>query len=241
MFGAKSISKLFLGSMLLIMPAGSFAYVDDAGIMDHFNYANDQYLYDYFNHNDYQLYHKDTNADAYIKNDNSLFMSISTDSLGGFWRKEGMLYTVIMMKPGYKTDKGIEVGMNLKQVKEAYGEIYASKQINIYKNNPNTGYYLEGVYNFKTKYGDQEKFKYYMISYFDRNHHWVEFLVDKSSKKVRAIGYFYGEPRFGINNNNDLVHEIDGWGLWPIVLADRINEHPLKSSWRAIADAWKGI
>ena len=26
-----------------------------------------------------------------------------------------------------------------------------------------------------------------------------------------------------------------------IVLADRINEHPLKSSWRAIADAWKGI
>ena len=100
---------------------------------------------------------------------------------------------------------------------------------------------MEGVYNFKTKYGDQEKFKYYMISYFDRNHHWVEFLVDKSSKKVRAIGYFYGEPRFGINNNNDLVHEIDGWGLWPIVLADRINEHPLKSSWRAIADAWKGI
>ena len=37
MFGAKSISKLFLGSMLLIMPAGAFAYVDDAGIMDHFN------------------------------------------------------------------------------------------------------------------------------------------------------------------------------------------------------------
>ncbi|MDY5214765.1 MAG: hypothetical protein SPH51_06130 [Megasphaera elsdenii] len=132
MFGAKSISKLFLGSMLLIMPAGAFAYVDDAGIMDHFNYANDQCLYDYLNHNDYQLYHKDTNADAYIKNDNSLFMSISTDSLGGFWRKEGMLYTVIMMKPGYKTDKGIEVGMTLKQVKEAYGEIYASKQINIY-------------------------------------------------------------------------------------------------------------
>ena len=47
MFGAKSISKLFLGSMLLIMPAGAFAYVDDAGIMDHFNYANDQCLYDY--------------------------------------------------------------------------------------------------------------------------------------------------------------------------------------------------
>ncbi len=53
MFGAKSISKLFLGSMLLIMPAGSFAYVDDAGIMDHFNYANDQCLYDYLNQNDY--------------------------------------------------------------------------------------------------------------------------------------------------------------------------------------------
>ena len=80
-----------------------------------------------------------------------------------------------------------------------------------------------------------------MISYFDLDSHWVEFLVDKSSKKVKAIGYFYGDPRSGISNNRDLVYELNDWGLWPIVLADRIHEHPVKSSCRAIADAWKAI
>lgn len=145
------------------------------------------------------------------------------------------------MKPGYQTDKGIEVGMSLEQVIAAYGELLYSGDVDKYRNIPNTGYALEGTYTFKTKYGDQERFKYYMISYFDLDSHWVEFLVDKSSKKVKAIGYFYGDPRSGISNNRDLVYELNDWGLWPIVLADRINEHPLKSSWRAIADAWKGI
>ncbi len=219
----------------------ALAYVDDAGVMDQFNYNNDQYLYDYFNNNDYRFYNKSQKADAYIKNDNSLFMTISNNSLEGLWRQAGMLYQIVIMKPGYKTDKGIEVGMTLNQVKTAYGELCTSGQTDVYRNEPHTGYYLEGVYNYKTKYGDQEKFKYYMISYFDRNHHWVEFLVDKSSKKVKAIGYFYGEPHSGISNNRSLVYAIDGWGLWRFVLADRINEHPLKSGWRAIADAWKGI
>lgn len=241
MFGAKSISKLFLGSMLLIIPAGSFAYVDDAGIMDHFNYANDQCLYDYLNQNDYKFYSKDRWSDAYLKKDHSLFMTISNNPLAGLRRQSGLLYTILIMKPGYQTDKGIEVGMSLEQAIAAYGELLYSGDVDKYRNIPNTGYALEGTYTFKTKYGDQERFKYYMISYFDLDSHWVEFLVDKSSKKVKAIGYFYGDPRSGISNNRDLVYELNDWGLWPIVLADRINEHPLKSSWRAIADAWKGI
>lgn len=209
--------------------------------MQSFNYANDQCLYDYLNQNDYKFYSKDRWSDAYLKKDHSLFMTISNNPLAGLRRQSGLLYTILIMKPGYQTDKGIEVGMSLEQVIAAYGELLYSGDVDKYRNIPNTGYALEGTYTFKTKYGDQERFKYYMISYFDLDSHWVEFLVDKSSKKVKAIGYFYGDPRSGISNNRDLVYELNDWGLWPIVLADRINEHPLKSSWRAIADAWKGI
>lgn len=127
----------------------ALAYVDDAGVMDYFNYNNDQYLYDYFNNNDYRFYNKSQKADAYIKNDNSLFMTISNNSLEGLWRQAGMLYQIVIMKPGYKTDKGIEVGMTLNQVKTAYGELCTSGQTDVYRNEPHTGYYLEGVYNYK--------------------------------------------------------------------------------------------
>ena len=59
----------------------SFAYVDDAGVMNQFDYDNATPLWDYINANGYRFYGHDAMNDQYIKTDNSMFIMISR---GGF-------------------------------------------------------------------------------------------------------------------------------------------------------------
>lgn len=236
------ISSIAVTVAISIVPVGTMAYVDDAGIMNKFNYTNTQYLYDYLNNNNFRFYNKEFLYDAYIKNDNSLFMTISTDHIGGLlpWsRKAGMMGVVVILKPGYATDKGIEVGMKAEQMSAAYGTAVPKNRQDVYNNDPGTGYYVEGKRRFTTDYGQQETFKYYIASFFDRDAHWVQFLIDKSSNKIVAIGYFRGKAKAG--SDNLFLRNLSDWGLWRFVLEDRMKEHPLKSGWRAISDAWKGI
>lgn len=239
----KWFSLIIMTFFTLISTAG-FAYVDDAGVMNKFDYDNSQPLWDYINANDYRFYGQDQMHDQYIKNDNSMFITISRGGfLGSFYGyKPGTLTRLIFLKPGPKTDKGIQVGDKANDAIAAYGAAYPSDREDVYSHDPETGFWVQGTQNYKTNYGDQQKFHYYVITYYDRQGHNLHFIADKHSEKIKAIIYWYGTPQLGhASNAYSQISYLNDHGLMRFLLASEVKEHPLKSSWRAISDAWHGI
>lgn len=139
---------------------------------------------------------------------------------------------LIFLKNGYTTNKGIHVGSKLQDVLNAYGSVYKPNRTDIYTNDPNTGYFNEGSHSYETNYGMKREFKYYNLTYYDRNRHWLQILVDKSDKKVKAISYAYGSPRFGESQVNDLPSTLYSWGLYRHILP--VKDNPLKNLWTDI-------
>lgn len=236
--------SLFIMAVGLLLNVTAFAYVDDAGVMDKFDYDNSQPLWDYLNANDYRFYGHDEMHDQYIKKDNSIFMTISRGGFLGYFYdyKPGTLTRLIFLKPGPKTDKGIQVGDKANDAIAAYGAAYPQDREDVYTHDPQTGFWVQGTKNYKTDYGDQQKFHYYVLTYFDRQGHHLHFIADKHSERIKAIVYWYGSPRFGeITNAQSQISYFDNHGLMRFLLASEMKEHPLKSSWRAITDAWHGL
>lgn len=222
----------------------AFAYVDDAGVMNQFDYDNATPLWDYINANGYRFYGQSSMDDQYIKTDNSMFITISRGGfLGDFYSyPAGTLTQLIFLKPGPMTDKGIQVGDKAEKVIKVYGQAYPADRKDVYSHDPNTGFWVPGTSNYKTNYGDQQKFHYMVLTYYDRQGHHLHFLADKHSERIKAIIYWKGRPNLGETTYaQGIMYGLSNLGLTRFVLESEMKEHPLKSGWRAITDAWHGI
>lgn len=192
------------------------AYVDNACIMGGFNADGSMYMWDYLNENNYRFYNKKGSEDYYIKKDNSVFMDISN----GGWSLEpleaGKMRLIIFLKPGPKTDKGIQVGDNLKKLVNTYGSVYKTDRSDIYENDPQTGYYqgLDGR-GYLASVG-KVSIRYFIVTYFDRDKHRLNFILDRYSGRILAILYITGghNPYYSGNVGSYMT----GAGLWRFVI-----------------------
>ena len=215
------------------------AYTDNANILGGMEYKKEP-VYDYLNSNNFRFYKKKALNAGYITNNNSEFFIIMDDipkggeSVYGF---NGQLAGVIFMKSGHKTDKGAEVGMKLKDLQNIYGQVYPMNSYNVYNKNINTGCYREGTYIYKSKWGDR-KFSYYEIGYRDQNGGEIDFLVDKASKKIRAITFQHVKA----HDYPYFWHSPTGWaGEWGIMgfIMPELEADPLTNTWNGIAGIFK--
>lgn len=178
-----SVGILF-GVCFEVTPA--HAYVEDAGVLDNFHTDPLQPMWDYLNSHNYRFYNKKLGFDYYITKDNTMFMAISNGNsvLGA---DPGVLYYLIFINPGPKTDLGIQVGDSVKKLIETYGEARPTSDENFINNQPRMGYYMTCVsHKVQTRRGWE---RYYQITYFDRKHHHIDFMIGQNSNRIMAIQY----------------------------------------------------
>ena len=198
-------------------PLTTNAYTDNAGVMNHFNYDNTQYLYDYLNANNFRFYNKDGWQDAYLKNDNSLFILLRNNTLQNNRRPIGLMDFLVILRPGYATDKGIEVGMSMQKVIETYGPVYRLyNDEKIYKNTPNTGLYHNVSAHYDTPHG-QKWVEGIELSYRDVNDRVIQFFIDKDTKKVLFIVYFQIIGGLGVMEEGTSLMIPENWKLLPLI------------------------
>lgn len=182
--------RVILTSVCMMIGTTAFAYVDDAGIMGQFNYDNSMNMWQYLNDNGFQFkpdrYRSNPGVDGYIKNDHSMFISIINKDRFHLLQP-GQLVKVIILKPGVSTDKGIQVGSSVSDVINSYGKVYKKIEQDVYKNEPNTGWYGSELY--RGAYPNDVK--YYLLCYQDEQSHTIQFIINASSKKVSAIEYWW--------------------------------------------------
>lgn len=111
----RKISTLMLGICLMlivnIMPAQANS-TDDAGVLA--GLENNTNLYNYLNYYHYHLWkadHRWSIHDMYISSDDAVIVDTWDGSLGHIY----------ILKPGYSTNKGIQIGMSYQDVINTYG------------------------------------------------------------------------------------------------------------------------
>lgn len=215
--------RVILTSVCMMIGMNAFAYVDDAGIMGQFNYDNSMNMWQYLNDNGFQFkpdrYRSNPGVDGYMKNDHSMFISIINKDRFHLLQP-GQLVKVIILKPGVSTDKGIQVGSSVSDVINSYGKVYKKIEQDVYKNEPNTGWYGSELY--RGAYPNQVK--YYLLCYQDEQSHTIQFIINASSKKVSAIEYWWwGDMHDGGTFADPLYHcwrsggTMDYYLLWHYV------------------------
>lgn len=154
------------------------AQTDNARVLGGISRATD--IFTYLNTYPYKLWqsnHKfapSSYNDLYLSEDKGVAVDLWNDRLG----------QIFLLGPGYKTDKGIEVGMTVNDVEYAYGPIYVSSKA------PRDYTQRYGIY---TDYGNDGYYKKYraygVIEYVSPNNEGLNFVIDKKTKKIVLIMY----------------------------------------------------
>ena len=90
------------------------------------------------------------------------------------------LRNIFILGPGYKTDKGIEIGMTIDDIKHAYGPLYT------YQTQPQDHTQTYGIYN-DNRYS-KKFFNYITIEYVSPKNEGLEFVIDKATGKISLLG-----------------------------------------------------
>ncbi|MGN8759012.1 hypothetical protein [Acidaminococcus fermentans] len=188
-FGKKTMGLLLSVGLLLGTGVGvtpAHAYVEDAGVLNNFHTDRQQPMWDYINSHNYRFFNKDSGSDYYITKDNTTFMAISNGNIVYGWAP-GVLQYLIFLKPGPKTDLGIQVGDSVKTLIATYGSAHPTTDANVVDNQPRMGYYQQSsAYKIQTRSGWKPV---YIVTYFDRNRHHLDFMVGTSNNRIMAILY----------------------------------------------------
>ncbi|WP_074706047.1 hypothetical protein [Acidaminococcus fermentans] len=188
-FGKKTLGLILSVGLLMGIGVGAtpaHAYVEDAGVLDNFHTDLEERMWDYLNSHNYRFYNKRASDDCYITNDNTAFMAILNEKtiVPG---NSGKLHYLIFLKPGPKTDLGIQVGDSVKKLIATYGEAHPTSEDNFIDNQPRMGYYLNSPNKkIQTRRGWE---KVYQVTYLDRNNHHVDFMISRTSNRIMAIQY----------------------------------------------------
>lgn len=156
--------------LTLIFSHNCFAGTDDAGVLA--GLENNDNLFGYLNMYNYRTWltdHRYSKHDMYISQDDSVIVSLYND----------MLDAIYILKSGYKTNKGIEVGMTLNDIKYTYGPIY---------NWSDTSKTFE-IGGFMVGYGRDKYTGYYAVEYESPKNEGLTFIIDKYTSIIAMIRY----------------------------------------------------
>lgn len=151
------------------------AQTDDARVLGGIDLDTD--IFTYLNTHPYTLWKADhSNApinyfDSYMSKDKCVLITLGHD----------FLRNIFILGPGYKTDKGIEIGMTIDDIKRAYGPLYT------YQTQPQDHTQTYGIYN-DNRYS-KKFFNYITIEYVSPKNEGLEFVIDKATGKIILIRY----------------------------------------------------
>lgn len=158
------------------------ARTDDARVLGGIDQSTD--IYTYLNTYPFSLwraYHDfDIYFDLYMSKDRCVVIDLANDKL----------YLIFILGEGYKTDKGIEVGMTVDDIENAYGPIYPedmeprdlSLTYGVYHPNDYARYYKDYAY----------------VEYASAKNEGLSFVIDKNTGKIVLI--MYQVDRHGSSN-----------------------------------------
>ena len=190
---------LCICTVLLLAAPSCQAYTDNAAVLAGVDRTTD--IYSYLNANKYQLWSSKPSSqhDMYINVDSSVIVDIWNDHLGHIY----------IMKPGYATDKGIEVGMTLNDLIYAYGTIYDSGNRNSvmqYSKDDRSGESFAVPDNdyYKNYSG------YYYVEYVARDNSGLSFVLNKATKRIALIRY-----QSSRRGNTKVIEDVKRYNLLP--------------------------
>lgn len=151
------------------------ARTDDARVLGGIDWNTD--IFTYLNTYPYNLWQSNhefapsSYNDLYLSEDKCVAVDLWNDHLG----------QIFILGPGYKTDKGIEVGMTANDVENAYGPIYFPKD------EPKDYTSTYGVY-----YDNSHSMHYRgygFIEYVSPRNEGINFVINKKTKRIVLIMY----------------------------------------------------
>lgn len=189
-------NKIAVLLFLLFMTIGSnlaFAGTDDARVLG--GISRETNIYTYLNTYPYSLWksnHQYSNNDLYLSKDHCVAVDLWDDVLG----------QIFLLGPGYATDKGIEVGMEIKDIVRAYGPFYADGK------EPKDRTLTFGIYH-DNQYSKKYR-AYSFIEYVAPKNEGINFVLDKKTNKIILI--MYQANRHG---NGNVMEYVDYYKLLP--------------------------
>lgn len=166
------LSTILLAAVLFLCSFSiSQAMTDDARVLGGIDKNTD--IYAYLNSYPYSLWKTiDAGNEVYITEDHCVAVDLWSGHLG----------QIFLLGPGYKTDKGIEVGMTLKDVENTYGTIvYDYKKEKQYYHTPYGSYTSD-------KYTEDYK-GYATVEYVSPQNEGLNFVIDMNTEKIVLIMY----------------------------------------------------
>lgn len=175
------------------------AYTDNAAVLSGVDKSTD--IYSYLNDNKYRLWKSNPSSqhDMYINGDSSVIADIWSDHLGHIY----------ILKAGYATDKGIEVGMTLNDLIYAYGTVYDSANRNSfmqYSKDDRSGQSFAVPKNdYYKNYGG-----YYYVEYVTRDNSGLSFVLNNATKRIVLIRY-----QSSRRGNTNVIEDVKRYNLLP--------------------------
>ena len=140
---------------------------DDAGVLAGLEKNTDLFRYlNMYNYRTWLSDHRYLKHDMYISQDDSVIVSMYNDNLD----------SIFILKPGYKTNKGIEVGMSSHDMINVYGKFGRNHD------------YAES-YGYMLGYGNDKYVGYYAVEYQSQSNEGLSFIVDRKTQVIKLIRY----------------------------------------------------
>ena len=161
---------ILVAFFVLTFSHNCFAEINDAGVLAGLEKNNN--LSGYLNMYNYRTWltdHRYLKHDMYISQDDSVIVSLYND----------MLDAIYILKSGYKTNKGIEVGMTFNDMKYAYGPVHDYSNTSIISE---AGGYMVG-------YGQNNYSGYYAVEYVSTSNEGLTFIIDKYTNIIAMIRF----------------------------------------------------
>lgn len=181
----KKLCYILCNVFLLIITLVNFSTVkaqtvNDVGVLS--NLEDNANLYDYLNYYNYHLWkadHRYSIHDMYITKDEAVIVDLWNGNLGNIY----------LLKPGYTTNKGIEVGMDIQSIINNYGDTDVVQ---------NSGSYYANYTG------------YVVLEYVSDKNEGLSFVVNKYTGKIVLIRY--QKNRHG---NSLVMSDIKKYNLLP--------------------------
>ncbi len=203
----------FFALALLALPRPAAAYVESAALSAPFSdtspAANEARTAD----GRWQAYRQIGGDAGWLARDRSVFFAVGTgdDPLPPFTLAKGQLRIVLFLGRGTPVAGGVSVGAPASEAVRAFGPVYPYSRSDVYENEPGTGLYTENTHAFPRSAGRPD-FRYYTLTYRDRDGRSLQFLVDRETKTVAAAAYWEGASLS--RPDAAAADALTRWGLW---------------------------
>lgn len=151
---------------------------------------------------------------GWLRKDSAVFFAEGSadDPLPPYTVGKGRLRIILWLRPGEPLPGGLSVGSPAADVIRRFGKVYPYSRADIYQNEPDTGMYTENT--FRAPGG--KEFRCWTLTYFDKNGRWVQFLIDRDTKKIALCAAWEGGSLRC--PGTAAADALSAWGLWRLIL-----------------------